>query len=725
MNPDSRVNGNYKLHLVLVEDDLYFMGSNGYPDHESVMRDMIPNANGTSVSLMPDVPYTQSFNFSVPALLTVENCRLIAFVQAPDRSVLNAAKVELPDIIVRNVPRLAIVENNKQILGDDGDGKLNPGESATFTITIENDCLWLGGEDVLGTLSTTSPYVTISANQANYHQIAACESVTNTSEPYQISVSPDAPPVAELEFELLITANLNSANPYEVVIPLTISMNLFQNHFPFAVNQPLGAGNAVIDLDGDGENEIVIGGEDFLLHVIALDGTEKTGFPFMAGDKIMGAPAIADIDNDGDLEVVFGARDGGIYVVQHDGSGEAIAMASSYLLATPSLTDFDNDGDLEIVAAGWGYDLLAVHHDGTPLAGFPKIIVGERMSTGVALADINADGIDEILIGTRSEKLHVFNHMGGELAGFPINLGESIKAPPTVTDLDGDNQIEILVGQDEGELWVISASGQVLWTHVGAGASIRTAIAVADFDGDGTRETIFSAINGFLTVVDHNGVDLPGWPLYVGTDCYSSPVVADIDDDGTPEIFVGSDDELIHGYSIDGSALDIFPIHVNGAVKGTPTLADLDLDGNLELVVGTDAEVAVIDIKSVGSCDEMWFTSRGDYRRTGTQLFGYVATEPSIKLPQSLTLAQNYPNPFNPTTKLDFEVPETAEVSLSIFDLRGHEIAQLLNSRFEPGAYSVTWSGRDMAEKPMETGIYFARLCSGGSEQVIKMMLLK
>ncbi len=86
--------GNHTLQVVLVEDGLYYMGSNGYPDHEAVMRDMIPTASGTTINLMPGEWNTTVLDFVVPEPIIVENARLVVFVQHPStKDVLNAYSV--------------------------------------------------------------------------------------------------------------------------------------------------------------------------------------------------------------------------------------------------------------------------------------------------------------------------------------------------------------------------------------------------------------------------------------------------------------------------------------------------------------------------------------------------------------------------------------------------------------------------------------------------------
>ncbi|HCN24025.1 MAG TPA: hypothetical protein DIS65_01475, partial [Candidatus Marinimicrobia bacterium] len=70
------------------------------------------------------------------------------------------------------------------------------------------------------------------------------------------------------------------------------------------------------------------------------------------------------------------------------------------------------------------------------------------------------------------------------------------------------------------------------------------------------------------------------------------------------------------------------------------------------------------------------------------------------------TLHQNYPNPFNPITSLRYDLPERAKVTLTVYDLIGKEVTQLVNTTQEAGDKSVQWDATDMHGKPVSAGVY-------------------
>ncbi|NOS85666.1 MAG: T9SS type A sorting domain-containing protein [Ignavibacteria bacterium] len=92
----------------------------------------------------------------------------------------------------------------------------------------------------------------------------------------------------------------------------------------------------------------------------------------------------------------------------------------------------------------------------------------------------------------------------------------------------------------------------------------------------------------------------------------------------------------------------------------------------------------------------------------------------SSEIPKAYTLHQNYPNPFNPVTNINFSVPKTGVVKLTVFDAAGRETATLLNGRLSAGTYNY-----DFDASQLPSGIYFYKLESNDFSQTKKMILVK
>ena len=88
-------------------------------------------------------------------------------------------------------------------------------------------------------------------------------------------------------------------------------------------------------------------------------------------------------------------------------------------------------------------------------------------------------------------------------------------------------------------------------------------------------------------------------------------------------------------------------------------------------------------------------------------------------------LSQNYPNPFNASTRIEFELPEAADVKLMVYDIQGREVARLVQGFHPSGRYSVSWNGRDNGGQAVASGVYFYRLVAGPYHSMKRMMLVR
>ncbi|MFQ6606096.1 MAG: family 10 glycosylhydrolase [Fidelibacterota bacterium] len=105
---------------------------------------------------------------------------------------------------------------------------------------------------------------------------------------------------------------------------------------------------------------------------------------------------------------------------------------------------------------------------------------------------------------------------------------------------------------------------------------------------------------------------------------------------------------------------------------------------------------------------------------------GLLATQPpSWALPEKYSLGQNYPNPFNPTTTIPYSLPKDSHVRLSVYDLLGRHIVDLINTFQTRGEHKVTWDGRDAQGNQVSSGMYLYRLESEDFVANKRMLFLK
>jgi hypothetical protein len=93
---------------------------------------------------------------------------------------------------------------------------------------------------------------------------------------------------------------------------------------------------------------------------------------------------------------------------------------------------------------------------------------------------------------------------------------------------------------------------------------------------------------------------------------------------------------------------------------------------------------------------------------------------PSETSPVVYHLSQNYPNPFNPLTTINYQLPVTSDVELSVYNLVGQKVARLVSERQAAGTYRIDWNAGELP-----SGIYLYKLQAGSFTQIRKMTLIK
>ena len=94
-------------------------------------------------------------------------------------------------------------------------------------------------------------------------------------------------------------------------------------------------------------------------------------------------------------------------------------------------------------------------------------------------------------------------------------------------------------------------------------------------------------------------------------------------------------------------------------------------------------------------------------------------------LPEEYSLQQNYPNPFNPSTKINFHLPEDGFVSISVLDIKGREVATILDGEQIAGSKSVSWRGIDQWGDLLPSGVYICLMKTNDLILSKKMILLR
>ena len=89
-------------------------------------------------------------------------------------------------------------------------------------------------------------------------------------------------------------------------------------------------------------------------------------------------------------------------------------------------------------------------------------------------------------------------------------------------------------------------------------------------------------------------------------------------------------------------------------------------------------------------------------------------------LPGAYAISDAYPNPFNPVTSFEFTMPEDGMVKISVYDVSGREVVELVNGYQTAGTYPVTWDASNLS-----SGVYMLHMTADNFSTIQKVMLIK
>lgn len=357
-------------------------------------------------------------------------------------------------------------------------------------------------------------------------------------------------------------------------------------------------------------------------------------------------PTVVDLDLDGKLDVVVADYYGGdglnyyyntssasritFIRLQHwDNPFEFIAFPLGTFTA---FSDFDNDGDPDmLVGAEDGsfryYRRNSVYTNpfspqvgewnSATKAGNPMHNVDLGAYAAPVFADMDNDGDDDLVIGASysaaSKSIHYYindgagNFTPSALTGINPQIEE---ATPALLDVDGDNDLDIIVGDATGNLHYFKRTGTTIFEEQtgtnnpfnGINKGLYASPAAADFDNDGDDDLILGAQSADFDLFyfesqggglfqEKTSFDNPFGGVSTGSD--SAPLLADVDSDGDLDMFIGNSRNYIKYLENQNGKLIEITNHPFSALpigdKFSPSFIDIDGDGDKDLLGSVSA----------------------------------------------------------------------------------------------------------------------------------------
>ena len=161
------------------------------------------------------------------------------------------------------------------------------------------------------------------------------------------------------------------------------------------------------------------------------------------------------------------------------------------------------------------------------------------MKIGVALADFDSNGRDDIVVGTDDDNLYLILDNGVVADGFPFLAGDKIQSAPSI--LDYNNEKTIFFGSKDDMIYSVDSNGEQIFSYETDGNVYSSPTFINLDNGMGV---FFGSDDGFVYGLDLNGENLPGWPVQIGNDVVGSVLFEDLNGDSEPEIIATSNSDI-------------------------------------------------------------------------------------------------------------------------------------------------------------------------------------
>jgi hypothetical protein len=481
----------------------------------------------------------------------------------------------------------------------------------------------------------------------------------------------------------------------------------------------------------------------------------------LAENSLHGASSLdfIDINDDDDLDLFWGDFfSNSLYFIENQGnsiSPDMQKISDVYPINSdsvntsgfnmPRFTDIDSDGDYDLFVSVL-YDptvpqsLMFYENTGNAQSAnhilrtndFLKTLdVGNNSSP--VFVDIDNDGDLDLFIGSFNNpngSIHFLENTG--TVSNPsfyysdsqyFNIMSDLVVTPAFGDLDNDGDYDLLAGKLNGTIDFYLNNGTPVSANFQNSILLRnnnndsidvgssSSPFLMDVDGDSDLDLAIGGFNGKLSFYENTGnpasYEFTSNPAYFGTldiGDNSTPFFIDYNEDDVLDLFSGSRNGEMFYFRNDGNNISpIWNLITNQFIPENfggntfPCFFDIDNDTDSDLFLGNVKGGLYFYLNSM-------ITSVAEWELTPVDNYSIAA----------------FPNPFNPSTRIKYTIPDNGFVNLSVYNLLGEKIAQLVNEIKTAGEYESEFDGSGLA-----SGVYIAKLVSNNNHHTIKMILTK
>lgn len=465
-----------------------------------------------------------------------------------------------------------------------------------------------------------------------------------------------------------------------------------------------------IDFDNDGDLDIFTSGINETNQISAYLYINSKGIFYKRPERFLsvydGSATICDVDKDRDMDIILSGK---------TNAGDAIT----------SILVNNSDGIFEQVDA----QLPGVYNSYISWGDYDSDGFADLLITGSTIDD-QESGISEIY---KNQGSLSFKYVNSHLMGIHSGIG-------LWGDCDNDGKIDILISgsvQNENKfsinyttkVYLNKGSSFAELTNTPFLDFVNSSGSWGDYDNDNDLDIVIEGLHNETSVtrIYNNNADVPN-SIPVEPKGLTTSIDNGNDNSVTLQWLPGFDDNSSYttltynlrvGTTPGGCEIMAPPSDPNSGCLKMPVRGNVDNNKSwfLKLPPGTYYwSVQSVDDSFAGSAfsSEQSFTIKNTVGITQLNSFA-----------EKFDIYQNYPNPFNPSTTIRYSLPGRSNVNLTIFNIAGQKVIQLVNEQLSAGTYESIWNGKTSSGETLPSGIYISTITTDYGVKSGKMLLVK